>query len=208
MYRRFSLRGRKRRKERTAAIKWGRKLFAAGREQEAYEFLQKAVQEFPDDPEIRLLYATSLLAVRPADAVPEIIKAIDMGPSEPIRLTNAAGILFKMGQVETARSYAARAKELASRDFVFMPYLINLDSHFAALEGNDELAEEGFRLAVKREPDGETFAVDLASFLSKRGRQEEALEVIDKALPQTKRPEPLERLRRDLLSNPDPRAKE
>lgn len=192
--------GRKKKREAAAAADQGLRLLAKGRRQEAYAFLERAVHRFPDDPDVRMHYADSLLAVRPQDAIPEITKAIELGPDEPIRLTRAAGILFKMGQVETARSYATRAKDLASPDFLFMPYLVNLDSHFAALEGKDDVAEEGFRLAVEQEPDGETFAVDLAKFLSDRDRQEEALAVIDQALPRTPRKEPLERLRSELLA--------
>lgn len=195
------VRGRKQRKELAAAIERGHRLFAAGREreQEAAEFLQAAVQRFPDDPEIRLHYAISLLMIRPEDATAEIIKAIELGPDEPMRLTRAAGILFNMGDVETARTYANRAKELAPPDFLFAANLINLDSHFAALEGKDELAEEGFRRALTQEPNAEMFAVDLANFLAKRGRNPEALEIIDNALPRTKRKEPLEELRNKLL---------
>ncbi|HEX5525991.1 MAG TPA: hypothetical protein VFX44_02200 [Solirubrobacterales bacterium] len=193
--------GRKQKKEIAAANAQGLKLLAERRHQEAYEFLTQAVRQFPDEPELRMHYASSLLAVRPESAVPEIVTAVELGPDEPIRLTRAAGILFRMGQVETARSYAIRAKELAPPDFLFMPYLLNLDGHFAALEGKDAMAEEGFRLAVEQEPDGETFAVDLAKFLNERNRQAEALEVINEALPRTKRPEPLELLRSEIVES-------
>ena len=171
----MTIRSRKNRKKVAVAADQGLKLLAEQRHEEAYRFLEGATRQFPDDPDIRMHYAHSLLAVRPEDAVPEITKAIELGPDEPVRLTRAAGILFKMGQVETARSYATRAKQLAPPGFLFMSYLINLDGHFAALEGLDELAEEHFRLAVEQEPDGEVFAVDLAKFLSERGRREEAL---------------------------------
>jgi Flp pilus assembly protein TadD len=193
------IRGRKQSKELAAAIDRGHRLFATGQEQEAVEFLQEAVHRFPDDPEIRLHYGISLLAVRPEDAPSEIIKAVELGPDDPIRLTRAAGTLLNMGHVEPARDYVNRAKELAPPKFLLASYLINLDSHFAALEGNDELAEEGFRLALEQEPDGAMFAVDLAQFLAKRDRQPEALEVIESTLPQTKRKDPLERLRSELL---------
>lgn len=96
--------------------------------------------------------------------------------------------------------YAAQAKELAPSDFLFDAALLNLDGNFAALDGNDELAEERLRLAGEREPSGGMFAVDLAKFLEKRNRRAEALEVIDEALPRTKRPNPLERLRSEILA--------
>lgn len=195
----MNVRGRKKKKEAAAAAARGLRLLAERKHEEAYAFLQEEVQRFPDEPDIRMHYAHSLLAIRPEDAVPEIIKAIEMGPDEPVRLTRAAGILFKMGEVETARSYTTCAKELAPPNFSFKAYLLNLDSHFAALEGKDESAEEGFRLAMEQEPEGETFAVDLAQFLADRDRLPEALEVIDEALPRARRREPLERLRGELV---------
>lgn len=196
----MGLRDRKKRKDAAAASHRGLKLLAERRRQEAYDFLGKAVQQFPDEPEIRMHYATSLLAVRPADAVSETKKAISLDPDEPIRLTRAASLLFSLDEIETARVYATRAKELAEPDFSFFPELINLDGNFAALEGKDELAEQDLREAVEQDPSGETFAVDLAKFLSDRDRQEEALAVIDQALPRTPRKEPLERLRSELLA--------
>lgn len=192
------LKGRKQRKEVAAAIDRGLRLLAEKRRQEAHDFLEQAVQKFPDDPEIRMHYATSLLAINPEDAVAEAAKAIELDPDEPIRLTRAANMLFNMGQIDQARSYAARAKELARPDFLFYPALLNLDGHFAAIDGNDELAEERLRLAVEREPSGGMLAVDLAKFLAERDRQEEALEVIDEALTLTEHKEPLQRLRGEL----------
>lgn len=143
-------------------------------------------------------YATSLLAINPEDAVAEAAKAVELDPDEPIRLTRAANMLFNMGQIDRARSYVARAKELAKPDFLFYPALLNLDGHLAAIDGNDELAEERLRLAVEREPSGGMLAVDLAKFLAERGRQEEALEVIDEALTLAEHKEPLQRLRGEL----------
>jgi Flp pilus assembly protein TadD len=192
------IRGRKQKKELAAAKDRALRLLAQKRRQEAHDFLEQAVQQFPDDPEIRMQYATTLLEIRPDDAAPELIKAIELDPKDPIRLTGAAGILFKMGDVETARSYATHAKELAPDDFLFMPELICLDGHFAALEDNDELAEENFRLAVVREPSNAIVAVDLAQFLSERGRRAEALEVIDEAMARTENKEPLQRLQAEL----------
>lgn len=84
-------------KQLATAIARGHRLIAEDGEQTAFEFLQKAIQQFPDDPEIGLLYATtSLLPNRPQDAVSETLKAIELDPDEPIRLTPAANLLFNM----------------------------------------------------------------------------------------------------------------
>jgi Flp pilus assembly protein TadD len=192
------IKGRKQRKEVGAATDRGLRLLAEKRYQEAHEFLAQAVQQFPDDPELRMHYAHTLLAVCPEQVVPEVVKAIELGPNEPIRLTRAAGILFKMGQLETARSYVTHAKELAPPNFMFMPDLIHLDGHFAALEEKDELAEENFRLAVEQAPNNASFAADFAQFLSERGQRAGALKVIDEAMARTENTEPLQRLRGEL----------
>lgn len=123
-----------RRVELPVAIEQGHKLLAAGREQHAYEYLEKASQRFPDDSEIQFLYATSLLAIKPKEAIGEAIKDIELGPDEPVQFTRAANLFAKS--------------------------------------------------------------------LVERGRQEEALELIEQALPRAKRKEPLERLRGELLDRP------
>ena len=120
-----------RRAELPVAIQQGHKLLAAGREKHAYEYLENAIQRFPNDPELRLLYATSLLAIRPKEAIGEAIKDIELDPDEPVRFTSAANLFAKA--------------------------------------------------------------------LVERGRQEEALERIEQALPRAKRKEPLEHLHSELL---------
>jgi len=189
---------RKQKKQLARTIHEGHRLIAAGGEREAFEFLDNAARRFPEDPEVRLLYATSLLGVRPNDAVPEAVKAIELEPDEPIRLTRAANLLFNMGEIRTARAYAKQARELTNTDFLFYPELVHLESHFAVIDGNYELAEEGFRFAAEREPEQEMFAHDLAKFLVGRNRAEEALAVVDDALARSKRPEALARLRNEL----------
>ena len=164
------------------------------------EYLEEGVaKRFPNDPEIRLLYGTALLEVRPRVGLSEIAKAIELDPDDPVRLTRAARIMYSMKQFDRARSYAKRAKDLAPENFVFGPELLNLESNFAALDGKDDLAEEGLRLAVEREPEMEVLAWDLAKFLVDRAREEEALSVIDEALKRTKTNKYLKRLRAEIL---------
>lgn len=108
--------------------------------------------------------------------------------------------MYSMKQLDHARAYAKRAKALAPDDeFIFAPELLNLESNFAALDGEDERAEEGLRLAVKREPKMESLAVDLAKFLADRDRHEEALSVVDEAMKRTKGTMYLKRLRAEIV---------
>lgn len=189
---------RRKQKRLEAAIEKGQRLLVEGRYEENFEFLREAVQRFPDDPEIRLLYATSLLEVRPDDAVREAVKAIDLDPDEPIRLTRAASMLFNRGEFDRARSYATRAAELTPSGFLFTAELTSLVGLLGALDGEEELAEEALRAAMELKPDQERLARDLAKFLADRDRTKEAVEVINQALKVTKTKEQLERLRDEI----------
>jgi HEAT repeat protein/Tfp pilus assembly protein PilF len=181
-----------------AAVQQGRRLFSAGREQETFDFLERAVKQFPDDAEIRWLYAAILLAFRPDDVAQQAAKAVELAPNDPSILVRAGGLLLNRGQVEEARVCVARANELAEPDFVLMPGLENLNGLLADHEGKDDLAEEKLRSAVKREPDNGPFAIDLARYLASRERRSEAVDVIDQALMRTGRREDLERVRAEI----------
>jgi hypothetical protein len=63
----------KKRRERNlaATTKRGRDLFIDGPEEDALSFLEEAVSRFPSDAELRLLYASILLAFRPGEVVAE-----------------------------------------------------------------------------------------------------------------------------------------
>lgn len=196
---------RKRRDEKrlAAAIHRGRTLQVEQRYDEFHQFLQEAVQQFPDDPAIRLLYATSLLDVRSGDVVPEAIKAVELAPNDPMILTQAASLIFNQGAVERARPYVTRAEELAPEDFIFTAELKGLAGQLRAHDGDDEFAEEALRAAVNLKPDQEALARHLAEFLADRYRMEEAVEVIDRALKLTKKKEHLERLRVEMAGPSD-----
>lgn len=192
------IRGRKQRKELTAIIEQGHELLAAQQEQEAIEFLERAVEQFPEDPEIRILYASILLASRPNDVAAEAAKAVELGPDDPVILVRGGHLLLGRGEVEAAQSCAARASELSRPDFVLLSGLESLKGRLAALSGEDEVAEEQLRAAAARDPLYSTFALDLAKFLIGQGREAEALEVIDGALAHAKEKADLKRLRTEI----------
>lgn len=195
------LRGRKQGKELAATIKRGQELLASQRRQQAVDFLGEAVQRFPDNPEIRVLHASILLAVRPSDVAAEATRAIELGADDPLILVRAGQLLLGRGEVEPARSCAARAKCLVQPDFVLMSSLVNLEGLLAAVEGEDALAEEKLRAAWKSDPAFSSLAVDLVQFLANRDRQAEALEVIDDALDHANEKAELERLRSEIVGD-------
>jgi Flp pilus assembly protein TadD len=190
------LRGRKHRKELAAAIVRGREFHQSEQNpEEALGFLEEAVQRFPEDPEIRLLYAGILLAFRSEDVAAEAAKAIELGPDDPIILVRAGHLLLDRGDRETAQSCADRANELAPPDFILMAGLDNLTGSLAAFAGEDGLAEEKLRAAVAGEPDYDQWARHLAVFLAERGRLQEGAEVLDEALKHVKKKDKIKRMR-------------
>lgn len=195
------IRGRKQRKELAATIKRGQELLASQRRQEALDFLGEAVQRFPDDPEIRVLHASILLAVRPSDVAAEAAKAVELGPDDPVILVRAGQLLLGRGEVEAARSCADQAGNLVEPRFVLMSSLVNLEGLIAAIEGKDDLAEEKLRTAWGSDPAFSSLAVDLVKFLANRNRQAEALGVIDDAVEHAKDKAELESLRSELIGD-------
>lgn len=195
-------RKRRNQKRLAAAIHRGGTLLVEQRYEEFHQFLQEAVQEFPEDAEVQLLYATSLLDVRPDDVVPEAIKAVELAPNDAMMLTQAASLILNRGDVEAARPYVTRAEELAPEGFIFMAELKGLAGQIRAHDGDDEFAEDALRSAVELKPDQEGLARDLAEFLADRYRMEEAVEVIDRALKLAKKKEQLERLRVEIAGPP------
>jgi Flp pilus assembly protein TadD len=182
-------------------VERARDLLRQRRDQENLALLTDAVERFPDHPEIRMLYATTLIPSRPDDAVWEAATAIQLDPDDPWRLTRAASLMFHLGELDTARDYAARASQLSPPNFALELVLVNLGGKLAAAEGNQELAEEALRAAVEEEPEEEAYARDLAAFLANLGRKADALRVIDEALQVVRQREKLIRLREQLATH-------
>lgn len=166
----------------TDAQAQARKLLNARKEVEALELLEELVERFPSDPELRLLYATILIAFRPDDVAKEAAQAAELGTNNPEVLVRAGHRLLFGGQIEAAESCANRARTLAPPDFPFMPNLLNLTGRIAALKRDDDLAEQELRSAVVCDPAHESYAQDLAVFLAERERLEDAIAVLDEAL--------------------------
>jgi thioredoxin-like negative regulator of GroEL len=176
----------------------GRKLFVHGPEEEAREFLEAAAQRFPDDAEIRLLYSSILLATRPEHGMQEARSAVELAPDEPIYLIRVAWMMFRT-EPELSRDYAARAQEMGGGNCLFAPELTQLEAHFSLEDGDEEGAEVRFRAALEGDPENGDIALDLATFLSDRGRPLEALEIVERVLPVARwKKDDLTQLKEDL----------
>lgn len=161
--------------------------------------MEGVLRQFPDDAHLRLLYATSLLEIEPERVAREATKAVDLSPDDPVILVRAGHLLLSRDR-EAARSCAARATDLVQTDFILMGGLDNLNGCLAALDGDDDLAEEKLRGAVEREPANEPFVRNLAVFLAERGRLEEGATVLSQALNHVEHKEGLERMRAQMAA--------
>jgi Flp pilus assembly protein TadD len=152
------------------------------RDAEDLSLLAEAVERFPQDPEIRIRYASALLPFQPEEVPAQARLAVDLDPDNPSFLTHAASLMFRSDDVDAAREYVGRASRLAPKDFLFAPELANLGGVILAHDGDNELAEEALRAAVEAEPHNGRFAADLALVLAANERIAEARTVLDEAL--------------------------
>jgi tetratricopeptide (TPR) repeat protein len=181
------------------AIAYSGQLSGEERHQENLKFLEGATRLYPDSAELQLLYARTLLEFQPDDVASEVVKAVGLAPDDPTILTRAAHLMLSEGEPGIARFYTQRARELAGSNFIFEGGIANLEGHFAAIDKEYGRAEERFRFAVEVDPDFESFSRNLARLLAIRGRLEEAVEVVDQALPQVKTKRYLEEFRERLM---------
>lgn len=180
------------------AIEQAERLLIERRYAEGLQLLEAAVRRFPRDPELRLLFGTFLVETRPDEAPEQLAEAIRLDVDNPVRLVRAAGMLFALGYVDAASSYAARAIDLTPDGFVLEAEVINLSGLIAAAKGHDELAEEALRDAIELDSSNEFFVRDLARFLAERGRTSEAIAAIDTSVSSVRGPAVLAKLRDEL----------
>jgi len=181
-------------------------LLVDGRADDLLSFTQGAVGLFPEDPEIRLIYATALAPQSAERARWEAAQAIQLDTHDPGRLIRAARLMLNLGEVETARAYARRAAQLAPANFPFAPELHAVSGVLAAISGDYGLAEDALRAAHEAEPDRATFARDLARLLDSRGRKVEALGVVEAAIAAGADPKELEKVREEISTGGESRT--
>jgi tetratricopeptide (TPR) repeat protein len=169
------------------------------RHQENLEFLEEKRQQFPDNAEIQLLYATVLLEIGPDKVSSETANAVELAPDDPVILVQAGSLMLGSGDLEATRSYVRQARKLAEPDFVLEGGLTNLEGLLASFEKKYDLAEEKLRLAIQIDPTFDTFVRNLVRLLAGNGRRGEAVEVIDQALPRVEKKDVLERMREKLV---------
>jgi Flp pilus assembly protein TadD len=138
--------------------------------------LVDALRDFPDDPELLLLYASGTVD-RPQDATAAIARAVDVAGDDPAVLTRAAYTSLEMSDWISAAEYVRRAHALSDAEFVLAVPLASALGYIAAYEGNDRAAEDLLSFAYAREPGEFHHAAWYAEFLVVHGRPVEALAV-------------------------------
>jgi tetratricopeptide (TPR) repeat protein len=191
--------GGKRKRELEAAIERGRELRSIG-SQEAASFLEDAARRFPESAEFPLLLATVYLGSRPDDVATQVAKAVELGSDDPATQVRAGHMLLNEEKIEAARACAARADDLVGGEFPLMAGLEALRRRIASQDGEYAVAEEWFRSALRSGTEVDNSVRFLTLFLRGRGRNEEALALIDESLARAKLPDGLERLRREIAA--------
>jgi Tfp pilus assembly protein PilF len=191
-------------RELAAAIERGRGLITEQKEREALDFLEKAARDFPEAPEVPLMLATVYRDTRPDDIPAQLAKAAELGSDDPVIQVMVGHRLLNEGDIEGARACAARAGDLANDEFALAADMDRLVGRIAARDGDHLVAEARLRSAFQREPELPTHSLDLARFLWARGRDKDALTVIDESLDRVRESDRdlLERLRQEITDEP------
>jgi tetratricopeptide (TPR) repeat protein len=189
---------RRRKRERVAAVSRARDLIIERDDRATFEFLEDAVERFPEDPELRVSLASIYLEFRPDRVRAQATKAAELAAGNPSIQVRAGNLLLGLGDLDVARECARQARRSVGSDFVLIAGLEGLEGRIAAVEGDDEFAEKRLRSAAEREPEYSAYAINLVQFLARRSRTEEALEVIDQALQSVRERDKLEELRHEL----------
>lgn len=154
-----------------------------GTQGEYLDFTADLIVRFPDDPEIRLEYASALVASRPAEASEQAHCAVGLSDNtDPALLARAAIIFLGAGDRVGARSAVEDAERLQSDNQIITNELLRLRGRIAILDGEEAVADEALGTVHLADPANERFALDYARFLTSRGRIAEAKGVIDSTL--------------------------
>jgi Flp pilus assembly protein TadD len=117
-----------------ATIEHAKRLLASRRYDEFLAFTERALARFPNDPEIRLLYATAIMSSRPDEAAWEAATAVSLDKENPNLAFRAAHVLFACGQYDAAETYAAHVRSIAPPDFIFTAELNQLEMKLRAIK--------------------------------------------------------------------------
>jgi uncharacterized protein HemY len=154
----------------------------AGRHDENLRMLNRVLAAQPDDPDLYLLRARTLLSMEKHSASLDAVHdAIARGRDSAEVLTKAGSMCFYAGDVATARWCVGRAKVLAPRRFVLKEDLAELDRNVSRREKGRE-TEERLTGAFEADPARLGVAADLARHLARNGQTYAAYHAVARGL--------------------------
>jgi Flp pilus assembly protein TadD len=154
----------------------------AGHHDQNLEIVQRLLLARPDDPDLHLLLARTLLAVdRFADSLSEVYRAIELGGNDAGILARAANMCFYEGDLGTARECTERAKSVAPRGFPLKEELKELGRNLKRRE-KGLARERRLSTSFDTDPSDPRIAADLARHLIRTGRNYAAYYVVARGL--------------------------
>lgn len=154
----------------------------AGRHDENLRTLARALEARPDDANLHLLLASTLLALdRTTESVESVRRAAACADDDPGILTRVASLCFYAGDVSAARSYISRAKEVAPRGFPLRRELKDLERR-AARRARGMAAEARLTEEFDADPGRPGLAAELARHLAANGQRYAAYHAVARGL--------------------------
>lgn len=178
----MGLKARIRQAELAVRIEYSRQLVTGPDDPKTIPYLEASIRRFPESAHLRMLMADACKVVRPGQVAQEARAAAELAPKDLTLQVYAAWALVHHEEVEAAWDCAARVRELAGDDYEPITDLVRLEGMAMAYERRFTAAEEKLRWALDTKPQNKKNAHVLAAFLWARGRDEEAVEVIDEAM--------------------------
>ncbi len=178
-----------------------------GRLGECLRMLSARIDAKPEDADLQLLAARTLLALdRPADSLDAARRAWVLSGDDPAVLVQVASMAFFAGDLTTAREVIDSAKKIAPRGFVFQKELDELDrniAHRARVIGTEKRLVNLFEL----HPEQPEVVAALAHHLARNGQTFAAYHVVARGLRFNPSDRSLRRLERRLGPDIPPEAR-
>lgn len=169
----------------------------------ALQYLQKAIQLDPADAQLNFLLGDTYLKLGDnQNARTYLEQSCQLGSEKSDSWLALARLQFENGELDRAALTADKAIELSqseSNDHNLVPANI-LRAEVALLSGNPRGAQSRAQAALKIAPDHLDALQILARALNAMDRSKDALEIMNKIIPQVEKPLPLELERAEWLS--------
>ncbi len=154
-----------------------------GEREEAEKAFEKLLKKDPDNHFFHYLLGESQYALgRLSDSVIEYQKAIDLKPDFGVAFYKMGVCYHRMGQLEKSLESFTALMKIRGQGHAMASYFVGLINQFL---GNDEEAEEGFRILRGSSKESLIANYYLAQLKIKHHRYQEALDLLEELLAAT-----------------------